>query len=47
MDERPTLEIIAPTVEEAIDYYKYWNDRAFYVLDNADMDGFFTVKIYE
>ncbi len=35
------------TVEEAIDYYKYWNDRAFYVLDNADMDGFFTVKIYE
>jgi len=35
------------TPEEAADYYKYWNDRAFYVLENADMDGFFTVTIYE
>ncbi len=35
------------TAEEALDYYKYWNDRAIYVLDNADMDGFFSVKIYE
>jgi len=35
------------TAEEANEYYKYWNDRAFYVLENADMDGFFTVKIYK
>jgi hypothetical protein len=35
------------TPEEAADYIKYWNDRAIFVLDNADMDGFFTVKIYE
>lgn len=35
------------TPEDAADYYQYWNDRAFYVLQNADMDGFFTVKIYE
>lgn len=35
------------TAEEAADYHQYWNDRAVYVLDNADMDGFFTVTIYE
>ncbi|OJX48117.1 MAG: hypothetical protein BGO78_12645 [Chloroflexi bacterium 44-23] len=35
------------SAEEALDYYKYWNDRAEYVLKNADMSGFFTVKIYE
>lgn len=35
------------TAEEAAEYFKYWNDRAVYVLDNADMDGFFTVTIYE
>ena len=35
------------TAEEAADYIKYWNDRAIFVLDNADMDGFFSVKIYE
>jgi hypothetical protein len=35
------------TPEEATDYYKYWNDRAKFVLENADMDGFFTVTVYE
>lgn len=35
------------TPEEALDYQKYWNDRAIFVLDRADMDGFFTVKVYE
>lgn len=35
------------TPEEAADYYKYWNDRAIFVLENADMDGFFTVTVYE
>ena len=35
------------TAEEAADYIQYWNDRAEFVLDNADMDGFFTVTIYE
>ncbi len=35
------------TPEEAAEYYKYWNDRAIFVLDNADLDGFFTVTIYE
>lgn len=35
------------TPEEAADYQKYWNDRAIFVLDNADMDGFFTVTVYE
>lgn len=35
------------TPEEAADYIQYWNDRAIFVLDNADMDGFFTVTIYE
>lgn len=35
------------TAEEAADYAKYWNDRATFVLDNADMDGFFTVTVYE
>lgn len=35
------------TPEEAVDYHKYWNDRAFFVLDKANMDGFFTVTVYE
>ena len=35
------------TPEEAADYQKYWNDRAIFVLENADMDGFFTVTVYE
>ncbi|MCC6146529.1 MAG: hypothetical protein IT308_03065 [Anaerolineaceae bacterium] len=35
------------SAEEAADYHKYWNDRAVYVLDNADMSGFFTVKVYK
>ncbi len=35
------------TPEEAADYYQYWNDRATFVLENADMDGFFTVTVYE
>ena len=30
------------TAEEAAEYFKYWNDRAVYVLDNADMDGFYS-----
>ncbi|MDZ7843234.1 MAG: hypothetical protein U5K99_00290 [Anaerolineales bacterium] len=33
--------------EEAADYIQYWNDRARFVLENADMDGFFTVTVYE
>lgn len=33
--------------EEAADYIQYWNDRAKFVLENADMDGFFTVTVYE
>lgn len=35
------------TAEEAAEYQKYWNSRATFVLDNADMDGFFTVTTYE
>ncbi len=35
------------TPEEAEDYYKYWNDRALFVLENADMDGFFTVIVHD
>lgn len=36
------------TPEEAAAYYKYWNDRAKFVLDNADtLDGFFTVTVYK
>jgi len=36
------------TPEEAADYYKYWNDRAMFVLDKADtLDGFFSVTVYE
>jgi hypothetical protein len=35
------------SAEEAADYYKYWNDRATFVLDKADMDGFFIVKTYD
>lgn len=36
------------TPEEAADYYQYWNDRARFVLENADtLDGFFTVTVYE
>jgi hypothetical protein len=36
------------TAEEAADYIQYWNDRAKFVLDNADsLDGFFTVTVYE
>lgn len=36
------------TPEEAEDYYEYWNERALFVLDNADtLDGFFTVTVYE
>ncbi|MCL4823788.1 MAG: hypothetical protein KJZ57_06170, partial [Anaerolineales bacterium] len=34
--------------EEAADYYKYWNDRAKFVFENADsLDGFFNVKVYQ
>jgi hypothetical protein len=32
--------------EEAADYFQYWNDRATYVLENEDMDGFFIIKEY-
>ena len=35
------------TPEEAEDYYQYWNDRAIFVLENQDMDGFFTVRVIE
>lgn len=35
------------TPEEAADYIEYWNDRAKFVLENADMDGFFTVTVYD
>ena len=35
------------TPEEAADYIQYWNDRAVFVLEHADMDGFFFVNIYE
>jgi hypothetical protein len=35
------------TPEEAAAYYQYWNDRAKFVLDNADMDGFFFITVYE
>ncbi len=36
------------TPEEAADYIKYWNERAQFVLDNADtLDGFFTVTPVE
>jgi len=35
------------TPEEAAEYIQYWNDRARFVFDNADMDGLFYVKIYE
>ena len=32
--------------EEAADYYQYWNDRAKFVFENQDMDGFFQVEVY-
>jgi hypothetical protein len=36
------------TPEEAADYYEYWNERATFVLDNADtLEGFFTVTVYQ
>ena len=35
------------TPEEAADYIQYWNDRARFVFEKADMDGFFYVKVYE
>ena len=35
------------TCKKQPDYYKYWNDRALFVLENADMDGFFTVTVYK
>lgn len=36
------------TPEEAANYIQYWNDRATFVLDNADsLDGFFTVTVYK
>lgn len=35
------------TPEELADYQKYWNDRAIFVLEKADLDGFFTVTVYE
>jgi hypothetical protein len=36
------------TPEEAAEYFQYWNDRARFVLENADtLDGFFAVKVYE
>jgi hypothetical protein len=36
------------TPEEAAAYYEYWNDRAKFVLENADtLDGFFTVTVYK
>jgi hypothetical protein len=35
------------TPEEAADYYVYWNDRARFVFENEDMDGFFQVAVYE
>ena len=34
------------TPEEAADYIQYWNERAIFVFENQDMDGFFTVTIY-
>lgn len=34
------------TPEEAADYYQYWNDRATFVIEKSDMDGFFIVKEY-
>ena len=34
------------TPEEAAEYYQYWNDRATFVIEKADMDGFFIVKEY-
>lgn len=35
------------TPEEAEDYYQYWNDRARFVFENQDMEGFFNVTLYE
>jgi hypothetical protein len=35
------------TPEEAADYIKYWNERALFVFEKADMDGFFTVTVYK
>lgn len=36
------------TASEAAEYYEYWNDRARFVLENADtLDGFFTVTVKE
>jgi len=35
------------TIEETVDYIKYWNDRAIFVFENADVDGFFSVKVYD
>jgi hypothetical protein len=31
-----------------VDYYEYWNDRAKFVLENADtLEGFFPITVYE
>ena len=35
------------TPEEAADYQEYWNARAMFVFEKQDMDGFFSVKVYE
>ncbi len=35
------------TPEELADYQEYWNARALFVLENADLDGFFTLTNYE
>jgi len=35
------------TPEEAADYYVYWNDRAKFVFENEDMEGFFQVVVYQ
>ena len=34
------------TPEEAADYYEYWNDRAKFVFENQDMEGFFQMAVY-
>ena len=32
---------------DTADYVQYWIDRAIFVFENADMNGFFTVTVYE
>ena len=35
------------SLEDVAEYIQYWNDRARFVFEKSDMDGFFYVNVYE